>query len=83
MREAGDQLRRIRGLVIPTDWDEQGNVASVAIATPNEEEYSVGMDDKGKELIAFLREKVEVSGIVREEEDKKVVKVEKFSFEGK
>jgi len=79
--EGGDQMRRIRGIVIPADWDEQGNVAALVIAAPNEEEYSVGMDKKGKELIAFLREEIEVSGFVSEKKNKKIVKVKEYSSE--
>jgi hypothetical protein len=77
----GDQIRRIRGIVIPADWDEQGNVAALVIAAPNEEEYRVGMDKKGKELIAFLREEIEVSGFVSEKKNKKIVKVKEYSSE--
>jgi hypothetical protein len=80
MKEGGGQLMRIRGIVIPTEWDEQGNVAAVSIAAHDEEEYRVGMDDKGKELAVFLREQVEVSGFVREHEEKKIIKVERYSL---
>jgi hypothetical protein len=80
MKERGGKLIRIRGIVIPTEWDEQGNVAAVSIAAHNEEEYRVGMDDKGKELVVFLREQVEVSGFVREHQDKKIIKVERYSL---
>ena len=81
MKERGGKLIRIRGIVIPVDWDEQGNVSAVGIAAHDEEEYRVGADAKGKELIGLLRQQVEVSGIVREKEDKKIIKVKKYSLE--
>jgi len=41
---------RMKGIITPTDWDDDGNVTAVAVATPSEDEYLV---DGGK-----LREKL-------------------------
>jgi len=68
----GDTLITIRGIVIPVDWDEKGSVVALAISTPDEDEYFIDRDHhKGKELLHFIQEDVEVSGVVREDEDKK------------
>jgi 5S rRNA maturation endonuclease (ribonuclease M5) len=55
----------VRGLIIPMDWDDQGNVIGVAISTSLEEEYRIELDRRGEELLGFVRERVKASGEVR------------------
>lgn len=70
----------IRGVVLPMDWDDQGNVVRIAISSHDEMEYMVEKDDKGRELLAFIRKEVEVSGEVGEKNQKKVIRVKKYRF---
>ncbi len=65
----------IRGLVIPVDWDEKGNVVGVAISTFDENEYLVDRDEESEGLLSIIREEVQVSGIFREEKGKKRFRV--------
>lgn len=65
----------IKGIVIPVDWDQEGNPVSVAIATHTEEEYLVSNDSKGKELFNLIREGVEITGLVKEIAGIKIIKV--------
>jgi hypothetical protein len=62
----GDELTTVRGIVIPVDWDEEGNVLAVAILGAGEEEHFVEQDEEGKKLLELTRQEVEVSGTVRE-----------------
>ena len=72
-------LTTIRGLVIPVDWDEKGNVTAMAISTHLEEEYLVEQNAWGEALLAFLRQRVKVSGsLVLKEDGKKVISVKKY-----
>ena len=41
---------KLKGLVMPTGWDEKGNVSAVNISTHNEEDFTVLLNEKGKEL---------------------------------
>lgn len=61
----GDELTTVRGIVIPVDWDEEGNALAAAISSPDEQEYFVKQDAKGKELVGLMRQEIEVSGVVR------------------
>jgi len=76
----GDKLMKIKGLVIPMDWDEKGKVVAVAVSTYNEDEYHIDKNYKGEELLDLLQEEVEVSGVVREKEDKKKMTVKEYSL---
>jgi hypothetical protein len=72
-------LTTLRGLVIPVDWDDKGNVTATAISTHLEEEYLVDQNAWGEALLAFLRQRVKVSGsIVLKEAGKKVITVKKY-----
>jgi hypothetical protein len=72
-------LTTVRGLVIPVDWDEKGNVTATAISTHLEEEFLVDQNAWGEALLAFLRQRVKVSGSVALKEDgKKVITVNRY-----
>ena len=72
------KMSMIRGVVIPMDWDEHGNVVSIAISSHDEMEYLVDKGGKGHELLAFVRKEVEVGGEIREEDHRKVIRVKKY-----
>ena len=71
-------LAKIRGLIIPAEWDDEGNVKGIAISTRQEEEYRIDMSHKGKELMAYLQREAEVRGFLREEENRIFLEVEHF-----
>jgi hypothetical protein len=72
-------LTTIRGLVIPVDWDDRGNITATAISTHLEEEYLVDQNAWGEALLAYLRQRVKVSGsIILKEDGKKVITVKRF-----
>ena len=77
-RKAGNNPVTIRGIVIPADWDEKGNAVAVAVSTYDEVEYLIENHEKEKELKAFIREEVEVSGILREEKNRLIIKIREY-----
>ena len=69
----------IKGLPVPSDWDETGNIIKIAVSTFFEEEYLVEPNPRGKELFPFLRQKVKISGRVRvDDHGRKVVRVKEY-----
>ena len=74
----GDKPLTIKGIVIPVDWDEKGKVVAAAISTHDEDEYLIDPNYKGKELLHFVQEEVEVSGVAKENKDKKIIAVQKY-----
>ena len=63
----------IRGLVIPSRWDEDGRVTAVVIAANDEVEYQV--DDGSADLMNYLHQLVEVSGTVEMQSGRPVIKI--------
>jgi hypothetical protein len=80
VKKRANKTSIIRGVVIPMDWDDQGNVVRIAISSHDEEEYMVEREGKGGELLAFIRKEVEVGGEIREEDHKKMIKVKKYQL---
>ena len=71
-------LMRGRGVIIPVEWDENGNVVAIAISTHGEDEYVIEDEGKGEELKALIRQEVEVFGEVRRRDGKRFIKVTKY-----
>jgi len=73
------KVTKIRGVIIPTSWDEHGNVTGIAISSHDENEYWVDHKGKGPELLPFIRKEVEAVGVVREEEGRMIVRIRKYA----
>jgi hypothetical protein len=71
---------KTKGLVIPTDWDEKGNVSAVVISTHDEEDYTVKLNKKGRELLSFIREPVRVTGMLRMMDKDMILDVEQYKL---
>ncbi|MGD2097121.1 MAG: hypothetical protein PVG35_06030 [Desulfobacterales bacterium] len=69
----------IEGIIIPANWDNNGNVVDLAVATRDEEEYLITDKDQIARLKPLLRQEVEIEGITQIQEGKRIIKVIKFS----
>ena len=76
MRQA--DFKTIRGIVIPTDWHDNGDPRSVAIATYLEQKYLVAESPVCRQLMASINQRVVASGSVRREDGTMVIEVEDF-----
>lgn len=63
----------VRGLVIPADWDNEGRIVGVFIATADEDQYFVLERDIVRPLLKRLREEVIISGVVQKAGGKKLL----------
>jgi len=73
-----DSLARITGVIVPADWDRQGNVIGVSISGFDEQEYLVQKQARGAELIQHVRQDAEVVGWVEGERGKKKITVKHY-----
>ncbi|MFH1033055.1 MAG: hypothetical protein V1806_00985 [Pseudomonadota bacterium] len=60
MASSGEKT--IRGVIIPTAWDPEGQVISVGISADDEEEYLLERGPLASELVGLVRREVEVGG---------------------
>ena len=63
------RMPTIKGIIIPSSWDEDGNIKEVSLHTSDEKEYRVEYGGVGKELLAHIHHEVEASGKIRERID--------------
>ena len=56
----------ITGIILPNQWDEDGNVIGVSVYTDREEIYIVAQNKRIKELVNLVQIKVRVEGKVKE-----------------
>lgn len=66
----------IRGILVPVDWDGEGNVIRIAIMAAKEEEYLVEENVGGRRLFGLIQREVEVRGVMREEASQKIITVQ-------
>jgi hypothetical protein len=69
----------VEGIIIPAGWDNNGNVVNLAIATRNEEEYLITDKDQVAKLKPLLRQEVEITGILRTQQGKRIIRVKRFN----
>ena len=74
-KKKSSNLITIRGVVIPAAWDDKGEVIRINIATFDEEEYFVEENETAKDLYQRLGQGVEVTGIVKKVNRKRIMKV--------
>lgn len=56
----------LKGILIPSNWDENGNIISLKIASSDEKEYCVEYQDINSSLIPYLRKEIIVNGILEQ-----------------
>ena len=64
---------KIRGIIIPERWDDNGNAIRVAIHTDDEKAYLVEQGRKAKELVNLIHKRVVATGKIRERLDGKIL----------
>ena len=72
-------MTRIKGIVIPAAWDQNGKIISLAIATDDEQEYIIETRQIFTKLKSLLREEVVVTGTIRQTEKNKIIEVKSYS----
>lgn len=71
---------KLRGLIVPAQWDKNGNVTGIAVSCFDEEEYQILMDEIGGGLMDFLHKRVEIEGLWSMRNRTKTIKVKAFNL---
>ena len=78
MKSSKKGLSMLSGIIIPVEWDEEGNITSIALSTYKEEEYIINRNEKFQGLVNVLRQEVELTGDVKMDHKKKTISVHSF-----
>lgn len=57
-------ISTLRGVILPAKWDNNGRVMRISINTKDENEYIIDYSGRGKELLSYLREMIEIEGTI-------------------
>ncbi len=70
----------LKGLVVPSLWNDSGSVTGISLSTFNEEIYLIENNKKGRDLIGYLGKEVEVEGVLASEGLSKKIIVNDFHY---
>ena len=59
----------ITGILMPHNWDENGQITEIALYTNTEDLYTVEQNSLTQELIKFMHTRVEIKGKIRKHPD--------------
>ena len=59
----------ITGIIMPSNWDEDGRIIGTAIYTNTEEVHGLEHNSISRELLNLMHKRVEVKGRIREHPD--------------
>ncbi|MBW2710238.1 MAG: hypothetical protein JRD04_13465 [Deltaproteobacteria bacterium] len=68
----------VKGILLPSEWDESGAVIALTLFTFDEDEYRVERNETTRELLDVLRHELLVEGYSRWEQDRKILRVTEF-----
>jgi hypothetical protein len=63
----------IAGIILPAQWDNDGNPTRISIHTNDENEYIVDYSGAGTELLNLIQKHVAVKGNLRERLDGRIL----------
>jgi hypothetical protein len=56
----------LKGILIPSNWDEKGNITSLKLASANEKEYVILNKDVSDMIAMYLRKEITVTGVLEQ-----------------
>ena len=81
MENMQGSYKKIKGVLLPVKWDDNGSVQEIALYANDENEYIIVKNIKSKEMVKMLRQQVELYGMVQFKDGKHIILVEKYSQE--
>jgi hypothetical protein len=78
MKNDLNDWKRVRGLVVPDEWDSNGDITGIALAGYNEGETHILLDKVGRRMMSLLHEKVIVMGRHVKKDNRDLFKVKRF-----
>jgi hypothetical protein len=71
----------IQGILIPSAWNEKGDIIAVVIATYKEEKYLVSDKKMVQRLLSFLRKRVVVNGTVDRKDTHRIIDIKDIKID--
>ena len=66
----------VRGILVPADWNDKGEVVGIALATNEEKEFII--ESRTRDIAPHVRKEVEMKGVVKKRHGADVLLVTDF-----
>ena len=73
-----DKLISLRGVILPFDWNKDGNIIAIGLSGIDEKEYRIEGKAKKSELLGLLQKEVEVTGLLKEEAGTRTILLKRY-----
>lgn len=70
----------INGIIIPSEWNEKGEIQNIAIVTFDEDTFLIADNNHARALMNSLRKTVTLSGKVSMKGIQKEIRISKFQI---
>jgi hypothetical protein len=70
----------INGIIVPSEWNEKGEIQNIAIVTFDEDTFLIADNNKARVLMNSLRKTVTLSGKVTMNGTQKEIHISKFQI---
>ncbi|MCM2285609.1 MAG: hypothetical protein NDI81_12560 [Desulfobacula sp.] len=70
----------INGIIIPSEWNEKGEIQNIAIVTFDEDTFLIADNNHARTLMNSLRKTVTLSGKVSMKGIQKEIRISKFQI---
>ena len=70
----------INGIIVPSEWNEKGEIQNIAIVTFDEDTFLIADNNKARVLMNSLRKTVTLSGKVSMNGTQKEIRISKFQI---
>lgn len=71
----------IRGILVAAAWKHNGEISAVDIAGYDEKRYRVADDHLGAQLLAMIKKRIVVDGILKSENNNSVIHIHHFHID--
>ena len=65
-KDGKNNQSKLCGIVLPIQWDENGNIIRISLNTSDEKAYVIDYSGRGRELLNHLQDMIEVDGKVQQ-----------------
>lgn len=76
--EMKQDLIQVTGVLVPDQWEEDGEISGLALLTNDESKYVINCSDLENDIMPLLRKKIEISGLLKSKAREKTILVTEF-----
>ncbi len=73
-------IKTVKGLLVPVEWDQDGQITAIALSMSNERELLIEPSETSSELMAILRRSVRLKGQISHQKEQSSIAVHEYQL---